>query len=197
MQPEGFVQMGIKKDMVCRLLRSLYRLKPAACVWNLKIGFVRSNVDPCLYVDLKRNLYITIWVDDLLNAGKNHQDIFAIIGRICNEGFGTTRTFLGDADLTTSRQHLHQPRQIHSSDPQTIHYRSVTCCCNAIRDGKSPPAKINRLKLKHNSSDTKNVHVSTPTSVLGVADSVRQDSRYNCSWPGCDKSFARPERLKT
>jgi hypothetical protein len=37
MQPEGFVKLGMKKDMVCRLLCSLYRLKQAAQVWNLKI----------------------------------------------------------------------------------------------------------------------------------------------------------------
>src|SRR5438046_10624706 len=70
MQPEGFIRMG---NMVCRLLRSFYGLKQAARVWNLKthaflvkLGFVRSSADPCLYIDAKRSIYITIWVDILL-----------------------------------------------------------------------------------------------------------------------------------
>jgi Reverse transcriptase (RNA-dependent DNA polymerase) len=71
MQPEGFIRIEMKRNMVCRLLRSLYGVKQAARVWNLKIhgflvkiGFVRSNADPCLYIDVKRNIYITIWVDN-------------------------------------------------------------------------------------------------------------------------------------
>src|SRR5437762_13526037 len=82
MQPEGFIKMGMKRNMVCRLLRSLYGLKQAARVWNLKIhaflvklGFVRSSADPCLYIDAKRCLYITILVDDLLIVGNVKQDI--------------------------------------------------------------------------------------------------------------------------
>ena len=75
MQPEGVVRTGLKRNPLCRVLRSLYGLKQAARVWNqkihgflIKVGFVRSDVDPCLYIDTKRNIYITIWVDDLLIA---------------------------------------------------------------------------------------------------------------------------------
>jgi Reverse transcriptase (RNA-dependent DNA polymerase) len=67
MQPEGFVRMGMKRNMVCGLLCSLYDLKKAARVWDLKIhtflikiGVIRSTADPCLYVDVKRCIYITI-----------------------------------------------------------------------------------------------------------------------------------------
>jgi hypothetical protein len=63
-------------------LRSIYSLKQAALVWNLKIhnflvkiGFVRSSADPCLYIDVKHNLYITIWVDNLLIVSQHGSDI--------------------------------------------------------------------------------------------------------------------------
>jgi len=66
-QPEGFVRTKMKRNLMCRLLRSLYGLKQAARVWNqkihaflIKIGFVRSAADPCLYIETKRNIYITI-----------------------------------------------------------------------------------------------------------------------------------------
>jgi transposase InsO family protein len=106
MQPEGFVRMGMKRNMVCRLLRSLYGLKQAARVWNLKIhtfltkiGFIRSTADPCLYVDIKQNLYITIWVDDLLIVGKNGKDIANVKVQLSREfemkDLGKLEHFLG------------------------------------------------------------------------------------------------------
>jgi transposase InsO family protein len=106
MQPEGFEKMGMKRNMVCRLLRSLYGLKQAARVWNqkihaflLKIGFARSHADPCLYVDAKRNLYVTIWVDDLLIAGKDKKRIAMMKAQLSGEfemkDLGELKHFLG------------------------------------------------------------------------------------------------------
>jgi len=39
-QPEGFVKTGMKRNLVCRVLRSLYGLKQAARMWNQKIHIV-------------------------------------------------------------------------------------------------------------------------------------------------------------
>ena len=105
-QPEGFVQTRMKKGLVCKLQRSLYGLKQAARVWNqkihaslVKLGFTRSNADPCLYIDVKRGIYITIWVDDLLVAGKNGKDIAAVKQQLGKEfemkDLGQLRHFLG------------------------------------------------------------------------------------------------------
>jgi len=65
-QPEGFVRTRMKNP-ICRLLRFLYGLKQAA-IWNqklnsfpVKISFVRSTVDSCLWIAGKRNIYIMIW----------------------------------------------------------------------------------------------------------------------------------------
>ena len=82
MQLEGFERQGMKTKMVCKLLRSLYGLKQASRVWNMqlhefliKIGFKRSNADTCLYVNVEISIFITIWVDDILIAGKDAQNI--------------------------------------------------------------------------------------------------------------------------
>jgi hypothetical protein len=82
MQPEGFICTGMKRGLVCRLRRSLYGLKQAARFWNQKIHaflinicFVRSNADPCLYIDVKHGIYVPSWVDDLFIAGKDGKRI--------------------------------------------------------------------------------------------------------------------------
>ena len=105
-QLEGFVRTGIKRNLVCQLLRSLYGLKQAARVWNLKIhaflikiGFVRSHADPCLYINIKLGIYITIWVDDLLIAGKDGKQIADVKRQLASEfemkDLGELKHFLG------------------------------------------------------------------------------------------------------
>lgn len=58
-QPEGFDD---GTDRVCKLLQSLYGLKQSPRSWNkrfvdymLKLGFVVSDADPCLYVRQKQD----------------------------------------------------------------------------------------------------------------------------------------------
>jgi hypothetical protein len=54
-QPEDFVIPG-KEHEVCRLFKSIYGLKQASKVWNIKFiefiikfGLTRSQADPCIY----------------------------------------------------------------------------------------------------------------------------------------------------
>ena len=105
-QPEGFVAKGMKAGMVCRLLRSIYGLKQASRVWNrrlhrflIRIGFIQSKADPCLYVNHKRKIWITIWVDDLLIAGKDGNEIACIKKQLGDEfemkDLGLIKHFLG------------------------------------------------------------------------------------------------------
>lgn len=61
--------------MVCLLKSSLYGLKRSPRQWNrkfdeymLKIGFIRSNFDRCIYLKIKvtRNLvFLLLYVDDM------------------------------------------------------------------------------------------------------------------------------------
>lgn len=58
---------------VCKLSKSIYGLKQAGRVWNLKLdkmlknfGLIRSLNDPCLYISSTAKLYVAIYVDDFL-----------------------------------------------------------------------------------------------------------------------------------
>lgn len=79
--PEG---LTASSNMVCKLNKSLYGLKQSPRCWNEKIntvliqlGYVRSKHDYCLYIkeNKKDVMYIVLYVDDLLIAGKSLPDI--------------------------------------------------------------------------------------------------------------------------
>ena len=75
-QPEGFVVKG-QESKVCRLLKSIYGLRQASRVWNIKFseflirfGLVQSQSDPCLFIRHQRKgetevfLAFLLYVDD-------------------------------------------------------------------------------------------------------------------------------------
>jgi hypothetical protein len=78
-QPEGFVVKG-KKELVCKLKKSLYGLKQSPRMWYQKfdtyilgLGFVRSRADHCIYSKQVGNhfVYVVLYVDDMLLVGNN------------------------------------------------------------------------------------------------------------------------------
>ena len=74
-QPEVFVKKG-KEHMVCRLKKSLYRLKQAPRQWYWKFdsfmtdqGYHKTHADHCLFVkkyDRGDFLILLLYVDDML-----------------------------------------------------------------------------------------------------------------------------------
>ena len=84
-QPEGFSD---GTDRVCKLERSLYGLKQSPRCWNkrfvdylLKLGFVRSDADPCLYVQQNEGhkLIIVLYVDDGIVAATHVKDCHKLL----------------------------------------------------------------------------------------------------------------------
>ena len=80
LQPEGFPIPG-KGHLVCKLRRSLYRLKQALHLcykkfdyFMLSNGFTRSTADPCLYLKKETNsspIILVLYVDGMLIIGKH------------------------------------------------------------------------------------------------------------------------------
>ena len=82
-QPEGFMVKG-KKELVCRLKKSLYRLKQSPRMWYQKfdtyirgLRFTRSKEDHCVYFKLigDRVIYFLLYVDDMLLIGNDKEII--------------------------------------------------------------------------------------------------------------------------
>jgi hypothetical protein len=82
-QFEGFAVKG-KKELVCKLNRSICGLKKSPRMWYqkfdtyiLRLGFVRSNVDHYMYSKKEgvHFIYVVLYVDDMLLVGNNMDDI--------------------------------------------------------------------------------------------------------------------------
>ncbi len=74
--------VDIPPNMVLKVLRSLYGLKQAARDWNKlcvakleQIGFIQSQVDPCLLLHRQRNIMILTHVDDIPIAAPRLSDV--------------------------------------------------------------------------------------------------------------------------
>jgi hypothetical protein len=78
-QLEGFAVKG-KKELVCKMNKSLYGLKktPRMCyqkfdTYVLGLGLTRSKADHCVYFKLIDDhlIYLVLYVDDMLFIGNN------------------------------------------------------------------------------------------------------------------------------
>jgi len=82
-QPKGFVVKG-KKELVCKLKKSMYGLKQSPRMWYQKfdtfirgLGFTRSKEDHCVYFKLIGGhvIYLVLYVDDMLLVGNDKEII--------------------------------------------------------------------------------------------------------------------------
>ena len=80
------------KDLVCRLLKSLYSFKQAARVWNqklnsflIKIGFKQHESDHCVYINPEIQVIIAVWVDDLTILRRKLKNVELIKGYLAKE----------------------------------------------------------------------------------------------------------------
>jgi len=78
-QPVGFIEEG-KEHMVCKLKKSIYRLKQTSRQWYLKFndiivsfGFKENIVDRCIYLKVSGSkfIFLILYVDDILLATKD------------------------------------------------------------------------------------------------------------------------------
>ena len=107
-QPKGFV-IPKKEDHVYLLKRSLYGLKQSPRQWYkrfdafmLKHDFLRSQYNSCVYFKQLPNgsfMYLPIYVDDMLIAGKDISEIKKIKAQLSGEfemkDLGAAKKILG------------------------------------------------------------------------------------------------------
>jgi hypothetical protein len=107
-QPQGYEVKG-KENLVCRLKKSLYGLKQAPRQWYLKFdrfmteqGYSRCHSDHCVYFKRLENgsyIILLLYVDDMLVAGSNMQDINMLKKKLANsfamKDLGAAKKILG------------------------------------------------------------------------------------------------------
>ncbi|KAH9792303.1 retrovirus-related pol polyprotein from transposon RE2 [Citrus sinensis] len=106
-QPEGFISAE-KPDYVCKLHKSLYRLKQAPRAWYDKLkgcllqwGFTNSNSDTSLFLKRSKSsrILVLIYVDDILITGPNSYELEKFIAEFSTKfalkDLGTLSYFLG------------------------------------------------------------------------------------------------------
>ena len=85
-QPVGFVAKG-QKHKVCKLLRSIYRLKQSSRQWYLKFhqaiisyDFTMIDEDHCVYVKSSKNKFVilSLYVDDILLAENDKEYLLTV-----------------------------------------------------------------------------------------------------------------------
>ena len=78
-QPDGFKAKG-QENKVCKLLKSIYGLKPASCSWSIRFdqavktyGFKQSVDEPSIYKHFKdkKIVFLVLYVDDILLIGND------------------------------------------------------------------------------------------------------------------------------
>jgi hypothetical protein len=74
--------VNVKRGPVLKALRSLYGLKQAGRDWNLLLrrklkewGYIQSKADPCIYYDLKNEIWLLVYVDDIVASAVNKKSI--------------------------------------------------------------------------------------------------------------------------
>ena len=72
-------------------MKSLYGLKQAGRCWNLyfhdlllECGLIQSQMDPCLYFNSEKTVFVLIWVDDIAIFADTDQSIHLIIEQLSN-----------------------------------------------------------------------------------------------------------------
>ena len=82
-QPEGFIAQG-QKQKVCKLQRSIYRLKQTSRSWNIRFdttiksyNFEQNIDEPYVYKHImdEKVIFLILYVDDILLIGNDVKNI--------------------------------------------------------------------------------------------------------------------------
>ncbi|KAM1402838.1 hypothetical protein ACFX2I_011521 [Malus domestica] len=115
-QPDGYIVKG-KENLFCKLKKSLYGLKQSPRQWYLRFdkfmrgqNYSRSQYDHCVYFKKLQDesfIYLLIYVDDMLIASKNVEEIEKLKKQMKNEfemkDLGEAKKIIG-MEITRDRE---------------------------------------------------------------------------------------------
>ncbi|KAM2680165.1 hypothetical protein EV2_011992 [Malus domestica] len=115
-QPDGYIVKG-KENLFCKLKKSLYGLKQSPRQWYLRFdkfmrgqNYSRNQYDHCVYFKKLQDesfIYLLIYVDDMLIASKNVEEIEKLKKQMKNEfemkDLGEAKKIIG-MEITRDRE---------------------------------------------------------------------------------------------
>lgn len=174
-QPEGFeVTNASGGRLYCRLRKSLYGLKQAPRTWYTEIdafligtlGLTRSKEDPNLYIGVKTNIILLLWVDDILLFSPSKEAMQSMKAQLSSKyqmmDLGPIQQFLGiqvECNRKERTIRIHQRPYIES-----ILKRFQMDNCNGVSTPMEPNIQYSRL-----TSLPLQIRDSTTKGQLGVS----------------------------
>ena len=199
-QPEEFIEKG-KEEMVCKLKRSIYGLKQSARCWNTEldqklrsIGFVQSKNDPCIYTRITEGelFVIAVYVDDIIQAGKNEKDIEEVKKKISKKfdavDMGPLHYFLGVKVIQSENGSvwIGQPSYI-----KTVLSKFKMEDCNPVETPADASQKLKKAEENEELID-KELYQSAVGSILYISTRTRPDVSYAIG--SCARFSANPTK---
>lgn len=189
-QPEGYFIPG-RETEVCKLNKSLYGIRQASRIWNLKLnsvlieaGLRQSNADPCVFfrIDNDETVIVAVWVDDGIIAGNRMATIDKIVN-ILKSSFkmthGPAEHFVG---LVIQRDRAN--KQIFLSAPQYVEKILAKFQMNTCHPISTPTEKgTPRLSAPPSSPDDPKLTAPFPYreavgSLMYAAITIRPDISF-------------------
>lgn len=172
---------GYKESGKCYLLRkSIYGLKQSPLVWYQTLTtvlnrneFISTNFDPCVFVNFKNQVYLSIYVDDILIFGPNNKTINEVIDYLhskfeCTD-LGIAHFILGiQIDITENAISLCQKAYI-----TKIIERFGMQDCNSVGTPLEPGAQL--TKEPHKCIDDITIYQSLVGSLMYACIGTRPD----------------------
>lgn len=189
-QPEGYIIPG-RETEVCKLNKSLYGIRQASRIWNLKLnsvliaaGLRQSNADPCVYfrTDNEETVIVAIWVDDGIIAGNRMATIDKIVNTLKTSfkmTHGPAEHFVG---LVIQRDRAN--KQIVLSAPQYVEKILAKFQMNTCHPISTPTEKgTPRLSTLPPNPDDSEIKASFPYreavgSIMYAAITIRPDISF-------------------
>ncbi len=152
-QPEGFEVTGPNGErLVCRLRKCLYGLKQAPRAWYQEVdayftktlGLTRSKEDSNLYISVKANIIVLLWVDDFLLFSPCKEAIKIMKSQLSAKfkmtDLGPARQFLG---IQIERNCQARTIQIHQKPyAESVLKRFGMEACNGVSTPMDPNVQL-------------------------------------------------------
>ena len=186
-QPKGFEKRSGQQHLLCKLCKSIYGLKQSSRCWNAALdihlkhlGFIQSKSDPYIYYqEGDTPLYIGVYVDDIVLAGKDEQIITDVKHQLAvkfdMKDLGELSYFLGISIIQNQEKKtawIGQPTYT-----ETLLAKMGMSDCNSVKTPIDPGNHLEKASDEESALDQQ-LYRSAVGSLLYLATCMRPDIAF-------------------